>query len=93
MASAAVIGDPLRICGYGLAGALLRPVADQPGAVRAWRELPPDVVVAVLTGEVAGWLAAELAGRPEVLPVVLPEVAASGGGGHGGGAPAEAVPG
>jgi vacuolar-type H+-ATPase subunit F/Vma7 len=69
---AAVIGDHLRIGGYVLAGAVLCPVADQPDALRAWRELPGDIAVAVLTEPVAMWLADELASRPGVLAVVLP---------------------
>lgn len=72
MHRAAVIGDHLRIAGYALAGAVLYPVAGQPEARRAWRELPDDIAVAVLTKPVAEWLADELASRPGVLPVVLP---------------------
>ena len=49
MARHAVLGEPLRIYGYGLAGAVLCPAADQPEAARAWRELPADVAVVVLT--------------------------------------------
>lgn len=74
MARIAVIGEPLRICGYGLAGAVLCPASDQAGAVRAWREMPQDVAVAVLTLSASDWLRDEIAERPGVLPVVLPEV-------------------
>ena len=73
MQRAAVIGEPLRIYGYGLAGAMLVPASDQPAAVRAWQELPPDVAVVVLTRQAARWLDGELARRPDVLPVVMPE--------------------
>ena len=73
MARVAVIGEPLRIYGYGLAGAVLCPVSDQEQAARAWRDLPGDVAVAVLTPSAAGWLAAEIARRPGVLRVLLPD--------------------
>jgi vacuolar-type H+-ATPase subunit F/Vma7 len=75
VARAAVIGEPLRIYGYGLAGALLFPASDQTAVMRAWRDLPGDVAVVLLTSEAAGWLDGELARRPDVLPVVMPEPA------------------
>jgi hypothetical protein len=78
---AAVIGEPLRISGYGLAGALLCPASSAADAVRAWRDLPRDVAVVLLTPDAAGWLGGELGNRPGVLPVVMPD------------APAEVVPG
>jgi vacuolar-type H+-ATPase subunit F/Vma7 len=73
MTRAAVIGEPLRIYGYGLAGAVLCPVSDQGQAALAWRDLPDDVAVAVLTPQAARWLANDIARRPGVLPVLLPE--------------------
>lgn len=72
MARVAVIGEPLRIYGYGLAGALLCPASDQAEATAAWHELPEDVAVAVLTSSAAEWLASEMAGRAGVLTVLLP---------------------
>ncbi len=83
MARVAVIGEPLRIYGYGLAGAVLCPVSDQGQAADAWRDLPDDVAVAVLTPSAAGWLAGDIARRPGVLRVLLPEA----------GEPGAAVPG
>jgi vacuolar-type H+-ATPase subunit F/Vma7 len=73
MSRAAVIGEPLRIYGYALAGALLRPASDRQEAVRALRDLPGDVAVVVLTKKAAEWLAGELALRPAILPVILRE--------------------
>ncbi len=73
MARAAIIGDPLRIYGYGLAGALLFPASDQPDVMRAWQDLPGDVAVVLLTGQAARWLEGELSRRPGVVPVVMPE--------------------
>lgn len=76
MASVAVIGEPLRIHLYGLTGAMLCPATDQAEAVLAWRDMPDDVEVAVLTPNAARWLASEIARRPGVLPVLLPQTAA-----------------
>jgi vacuolar-type H+-ATPase subunit F/Vma7 len=73
VARAAAIGEPLLIYGYGLAGALLCPASDQIAAARAWRELPADVSVAVLTARAAHWLADELAGKPGILTVEIPD--------------------
>jgi hypothetical protein len=71
MARVAVIGEPSRIDGYGLPGAILCPATDEAEAVLAWRGLPDDIDVAVLTPNAARWLASEIAGRPGVLPVLL----------------------
>lgn len=76
MARVAVIGEPLRVCGYGLAGALTCPVSDQAEAVSAWRELPGDVAVVVLTSSAASWLGDELSSRPDVLHAVVPDASA-----------------
>jgi hypothetical protein len=73
MARVAVIGEPLRIHGYGLPDAILCPATDQAEAVLAWRALPDDIDLAVLTPSAARWLASEIARRPEVLPVLLAE--------------------
>ncbi|HUJ07963.1 MAG TPA: hypothetical protein VLX31_17795 [Streptosporangiaceae bacterium] len=75
MLRVAVIGEPLRIGGYALAGALVCPAADRVQAIGAWRELPGDVAVVVLTPSATSWLAGELAGQPGVLPVVMPDAA------------------
>src|SRR5260370_36892618 len=68
MARVAVIGEPLRIHGYGLPDAILCPATDQAEAALAWRDLPDDIDVAVLTPSAARWLAREGAGRPGGLP-------------------------
>jgi vacuolar-type H+-ATPase subunit F/Vma7 len=72
MARVAVIGEPLRIYGYRLAGAVLRPAADRAEALAAWRDLPDDIAVAVLTPSAARWLSGEIVGRPGVLHALQP---------------------
>jgi len=83
MSRVAVIGEEARVRGFVLAGALVFPAEDAAGARAAWRSLPPDVAVAVLTPQAAGWLRDVTSGeaaapphgpprRPRVLPVVMP---------------------
>ncbi len=81
----AVIGEGVRVQGFALAGALVF-AAEDPGAARAaWRSLPPDVEVLVLTPGAAAWLREALGRgdttrsprdtlprRPGVLTVVMP---------------------
>ena len=71
MPGAAVIGEELRVQGYALAGALVCPAEDHDGAAAAWRSLPPDIAVAILTPRTAAWLGDELGQRPSVLTVVM----------------------
>jgi vacuolar-type H+-ATPase subunit F/Vma7 len=85
MSRLAVIGEEARVRGFALAGALVFAAEDAAGARAAWRSLPSDVAVAVLTPRAARWLAdvaSEPAGpagglpRPgRVLPVVMPSAA------------------
>ncbi len=72
MARVAVIGEELRAQGFRLAGAVICPAADPAAARLAWRSLPADVAVVVVTPTSAAWLGDELSRRPEVLPVVMP---------------------
>jgi hypothetical protein len=82
----AVIGEGVRVQGFALAGALVFAAEDQAAAQAAWRSLPTDAEVAVLTPAAARWLADALSGdsgmhrsraalprRPGVLTVVMPE--------------------
>lgn len=73
MARAAVIGETLLVQGFALAGAVVCPAEDQDGARAAWRSLPPDIAVVVLTQAAAAWLGGQLAERRDVLPVVMRE--------------------
>ena len=72
MARVAMIGQEPRIQGFRLAGAVICPAADPAAARQAWRSLPADVAVVVVTAAAAAWLGDELARRPDVLPVVMP---------------------
>lgn len=72
MARLALIGEELRIQGFRLAGAMICPAADPAAARQAWRSLPADVAVIIVTARSAGWLSDELASRPDVLSVVMP---------------------
>jgi vacuolar-type H+-ATPase subunit F/Vma7 len=69
---AAIIGEELSVQGYALAGAVVCAADDEASVLRAWRDLPGDVAVVVLTAKAAGWLGGELATRPGLLPVVMP---------------------
>jgi vacuolar-type H+-ATPase subunit F/Vma7 len=85
MSRMAVIGEGVRVQGFALAGALVLAAEDAAAARAAWRSLPPDVAVAVLTPRAADWLSDVTGGdagmpapadgtprRPGVLPVVMP---------------------
>jgi vacuolar-type H+-ATPase subunit F/Vma7 len=72
MSRVAVIGEELGVQGYAMAGAVVCAADDEAGVLRAWRELPGDVAVALLTVRAAGWLGGELPRRPDVLTVVMP---------------------
>jgi vacuolar-type H+-ATPase subunit F/Vma7 len=72
MSRAAVIGEALRVQGFALAGALVLAAEDAGQAQAAWRSLPPDVAVVVLTGSAAAWLSEAARDRPGVLLAVMP---------------------
>ena len=70
MSRAAVIGEAVRVQGYALAGAVVYPAEDADQARAAWRSLPPDTAVVVLTARAAAWLG-EAQRRDGVLAVVM----------------------
>lgn len=70
MSRAAVIGEATAVQGFALAGAVVCPAENQDEAAAAWRSLPPDIVVVVLTVRAASWLG-EMLPRRDVLPVVM----------------------
>jgi vacuolar-type H+-ATPase subunit F/Vma7 len=72
MSRAAVIGEAVRVEGYALAGAIVYPAEDANQARAAWRSLPPDIAVIILTTRAAAWLGGALQRRDGILPVVMP---------------------
>jgi hypothetical protein len=67
----AAIGEAARVQGLGLAGALVLPAETAGQARRQWADLPPDVVVVVLTPSASAALdAGRTHGGP--LTVVMP---------------------
>ncbi|WP_350275737.1 hypothetical protein [Kribbella sp. HUAS MG21] len=72
MTQVAVLGEPIRIVGYGLAGARLLTATTADEVRRRWSELPADVGVVLLTAAAAEALGPRRVGRAAVLTVVLP---------------------
>ncbi len=73
MARVAVIGEEVRTAGFALAGAVVATAETAEETRAAWRALPADVAVLVLTPGAAAWLGAAPEPRREVLMVVMPE--------------------
>lgn len=71
MSRAAIIGEAIPAQGFGLAGALVLPAESASEALAAWRSLPADVRVVLLTARTARWLA-DQPRPPEVLLVAMP---------------------
>ncbi len=72
MSRVAVIGEALRAEGYTLAGALMFAAEDADAARAAWRSLPADVAVVVLTPRAAAWLGEPPRPPRDALLVVMP---------------------
>ena len=72
MSRAAVIGEAVRVEGYALAGAVVYPAENADQARTAWRTMPPDIAVVVLTARAAAWLGEAPQRRNGVLQVVMP---------------------
>ena len=64
MARVAVIGEGVRVSGFTLAGAIVCPADSREQARQAWRSLPSDVAVVVLTPQAAGWLGSVTGSEP-----------------------------
>ena len=78
MPRAAVIGEATRTEGFALAGAVVFTAENLDEAHAAWRSLPADVAVLVLTARAAAWLDDALhtgpgRSRPGMLLAVMPE--------------------
>ncbi|HYB15458.1 MAG TPA: hypothetical protein VEF71_08305 [Streptosporangiaceae bacterium] len=81
MARAAVIGEAIRTTGYALAGAVVLVAENSDEARAAWRSLPADIAVLVLTARAAAWLGEDPTTPPtapfpltrhDLLVVVMP---------------------
>ncbi len=70
MSRAAVIGQTMQVDGYGLAGAQVFAADSASEALHAWRSLPADVAVVLLTARAARWLG-EMPPPRDVLLVVM----------------------
>jgi len=72
MARAAVIGESVRTAGFALAGAVVLTAENQDETRAAWRSLPADIEVLVLTARAAAWLGEAAEPRRDVLVAVMP---------------------
>ena len=72
MTTVAVLGEPVRTSGYGLAGAQLLTATTPDDVRRCWHDLPVDVGVVLLTPAAADALGPEVLESTAVLTVVLP---------------------
>jgi vacuolar-type H+-ATPase subunit F/Vma7 len=71
MSLAAVIGEAVRVEGFALAGVVVLRAEGPDEAQEAWRSLPADVAVLVLTARAASWLGDTPRSRPDVLVTVM----------------------
>ncbi len=72
MGAVVAIGEGTRTSGFALAGVLVRP-AEEPDTVRAaWRELPDDAALVILTPAAAAALGPGALHPPHPLTVVMP---------------------
>jgi vacuolar-type H+-ATPase subunit F/Vma7 len=72
MGKIVALGERNRVQGYSIAGveAVVAGTADD--TVEAWRNLPRDVAVLILTAQAAAALGERVSERPDVLIAVLP---------------------
>jgi vacuolar-type H+-ATPase subunit F/Vma7 len=68
----AAVGEQTAVAGYGLAGAVVVIAEDAAQAVAAWRALPSDITVAIVTERVAHALQASAAADEGPMMVVIP---------------------
>jgi vacuolar-type H+-ATPase subunit F/Vma7 len=72
MGTVAVLGEPERMQGYALAGAVVIPAVGDDAVRQAWQELDSATSLVVLTPAAAEFLAAELEAST-MLTAVMPE--------------------
>jgi vacuolar-type H+-ATPase subunit F/Vma7 len=70
MAKIAVIGEGVKVLGFGLPGAIVLPAEGPEAVLAAWLSLGEDVAVVVLTSRAARTLAGRTASWP--LTAVMP---------------------
>ncbi|GAA0594682.1 hypothetical protein GCM10010174_07320 [Kutzneria viridogrisea] len=72
MGSLCAIGEPLRVQGFAMAGAVVLPATEPEQVRRAWQSRPAGVEVVVLTPAAAGVLGTAVDEPGGPLSVVLP---------------------
>lgn len=72
MSRVVALGEQARVEGFALAAVEVVPAEGPDGVRAAWRALPQDVAVVLLTPAAEAALSGELAGRPRLLWAVLP---------------------
>lgn len=72
MSGIVAIGESERVRGFALAGVQLATAEDPESARAAWRALPADVGLVILTSAAHGALAEELSAQERRLWVVMP---------------------
>lgn len=73
MALAAALGEALRVEGFALVGAVVLCAEGPDEALQAWRSLPANVAVLLLTARAASWLGDAPRSRPDLLIAVMRE--------------------
>lgn len=68
-----VLGEPGRVGGFGLAGATVIEATGSEEVESAWRTLPLDTTLLVVTPRVAALVGARLPDRARLTWVVMPE--------------------
>jgi vacuolar-type H+-ATPase subunit F/Vma7 len=72
MSRLVVLGDPVWVEGFVLAGATVLPATDAAEVRAAWDGLPEDAAVLVMTPDAAEALGDAAEERPYLLSVVIP---------------------
>jgi vacuolar-type H+-ATPase subunit F/Vma7 len=72
MGKIVAVGERNRIQGYSIAGVEAVVAGTAADSIEAWRRLPRDVAVLILTSQAAAAIGDRIAERPDVLIAVLP---------------------
>lgn len=70
MGAVVVIGEPAKVDGYALAGAVVMPTEGPAETRRAWQDLAPEVSLVILTEAAADALSDELTGAGPLTAVM-----------------------